>query len=96
MRDLAREALVTPQIRQLQKALNLDLTQMTRNVNLAGSRDRIMVNIQPPGRRVDAAGQPWVEGVSTGTPTFVREALPVGAGASAFLHGTRSSTKTAI
>ena len=47
--ELTRDALLTPQVRQLQKALNLDLTQMMRNVNLAGSLERVIVNAQKPG-----------------------------------------------
>jgi hypothetical protein len=83
--DLTRPALVTAQVRQLQKGLNLDLTQMLRNVNLAGSLERIFLNVEPPGRRVDSAGNPWVDGVSTGEPRFIEEPLPTGAAVSAFL-----------
>jgi len=89
MHELARDPLITPQVRQLQKALNLDLTQLVRNVNLAGSLERIFLNAQRPGQWVDANGNPWVEGVSTGSKTFKAEPLPVGAGVSAFLMGAK-------
>jgi hypothetical protein len=85
--ELRREALITAQVRQGQKSLNLALTQMVRNVNLAGSLERIFVNVKPPGRTVDEAGDPWVEGRSTGEPTFIPESLPTGAAVSAFLRG---------
>ena len=87
MHELTREALVTDQIRQLQKALNLDLTQMLRNVNLAGSLERVLINLMPPGQYVDEAGNPWVEGKSTGTKAFKASPMPTGAGISAFLRG---------
>lgn len=89
MHELAREPLITPQVRQLQKALNLDLTQLMRNVNLAGSLERIFLNAQRPGQWVDSQGQPWVEGVSGGEKVFKPEPLPVGAGVSAFLMGPK-------
>ena len=87
--ELTRDALLTPQVRQLQKALNLDLTQMMRNVNLAGSLERVIVNAQKPGRWVDAAGSPLSAEQAKGDPNarFIQEPLPVGAGVSAFLAG---------
>lgn len=86
-RDLVREPMITNQVMQLQKAINLTLTQMLRNVNLAGSLERIMINLMPPGEYVDAAGKPWIENVSTGLKTFKPANMPIGAGISAFLHG---------
>jgi len=90
MHELAREPLITPQVRQLQKALNLDLTQMIRNVNLAGSLERIFLNAQRPGQWIEKeTGNAWAEGTSTGTKVFKAEPLPVGAGVSAFLVGPK-------
>lgn len=86
-RDLVREPMISAQIMQLQKAINLTLTQMLRNVNLAGSLERIMVNLMPPGQTVDAAGKPWINNVSTGQKTFIPANMPIGAGMSAFLTG---------
>jgi hypothetical protein len=50
--EMRRAALITPQVLQNQKALNLDLTQMVFNINLAGSRERTFFNVMPPGRMV--------------------------------------------
>lgn len=92
--DLAREALITPQVRQGQKAINLALTQMVRNVNLAGSLERIFINAAPPGRVVNKrTGEPWKKGDPEADRQFVGEALPVGAGVSAFLKGAEIRDK---
>lgn len=84
--DLTREALITPQFRQLQKALNLTHTKMIANVNTAGSLDRILVNLMPPGQFVDSTGAPWVEGTSTGKKTFRPQPLATG-GMSSVVRG---------
>lgn len=52
--ELTRDAFFSLAGVQLQKALNLAYTQMLRNVNLAGSRERWALNAQPPGQWVDA------------------------------------------
>jgi len=92
--DLTREALITPQVRQGQKAINLTLTQMIRNVNLAGSLERIFVNLAPPGRLLNkATGQPWQQGDAAADRQFAPEPLPVGAGVSAFLRGAELRDK---
>jgi len=48
MHELTRPALITPQVISNQKSLNLALTMMMRNVNLAGSLERIILNAQQP------------------------------------------------
>jgi len=87
--ELRRTALITRQVRRGQKALNLALTQMVRNVNLAGSLERLFVNVMPPGRWVDGSGTPISAqaAATTSGAKFVGEPLPVGAGVSAFLRG---------
>lgn len=85
--DLTREPLISNQVRRLQMGLNLVLTQMLRNVNLAGSLERTMINVMPPGEYVDSAGKPWVEGKSSGEKTYKAQTMPVGSGVSAFLRG---------
>jgi len=63
--ELRREPLVTPQVRQGQKAINLALTQMVRNVNLAGSLERIMTtSCRPASTSTRRPGSPG----SRGTP----------------------------
>lgn len=82
--ELKREALITPQFRQLQKALNLTHTKMIANVNTAGSLDRSLINLMPPGVTVDSAGQPWQEGVSTGKKIFRPSPLVTGGQSNVF------------
>lgn len=48
MYEITRDALITDQIRSLQKALNLSRTMMVRNVNLAGSLERTILNAERP------------------------------------------------
>jgi hypothetical protein len=48
MYELERDALITEQIRSLQKSLNLARTMMVRNVNLAGSLERTIMNAEKP------------------------------------------------
>ncbi len=92
--ELRREPLITPQLRRQQMSLNLTLTQMLRNVNLAGSLERILINLMPPGKWVSSVdGTPWVDGTSAGEKVFVKEALPVGAGVSAFLRGIETKNE---
>lgn len=46
--ELQRSPLITEQVQSNQKALNLAHTMMTRNVNMAGSRERTVTNAKPP------------------------------------------------
>lgn len=48
MFEFRRAALITPQVMSNQRALNLALTMMMRNVNLAGSLERTILNAEPP------------------------------------------------
>jgi len=48
MHELVRQALISPQVMSNQRALNLALTMMMRNVNLAGSLERTILNAEPP------------------------------------------------
>lgn len=64
MYELRREPLITEQIRSNQKALNLDLTSMMRNVNLAGNLERSLLNVQKPKKKIkvpDDSAQGWHE-----------------------------------
>jgi hypothetical protein len=51
--EMTRDALITEQIQTNQRALNLAHTQMIRNVNLAGNRERTITNAQPPLPKTD-------------------------------------------
>jgi hypothetical protein len=50
--EMQRPPLITEQVQSNQKALNLAHTMMTRNVNMAGSRERAVSNAQPPRRPI--------------------------------------------
>lgn len=52
MYELRRDALITEQVRSAQRALNLDLTSMMRNVNLAGNLERSLLNVARPKKQV--------------------------------------------
>lgn len=52
MYEVNRKALITAQIRSNQKSLNLALTMMMRNVNLAGNLERVIMNAEPPKRKI--------------------------------------------
>lgn len=52
MYELNREALITEQIRSIQRSLNLSLTMMMRNVNLAGNLERAIMNAERPKQTV--------------------------------------------
>lgn len=52
MYEVNRPALITEQIRSSQKALNLALTMMMRNVNLAGNLERVIINAERPKRKI--------------------------------------------
>lgn len=51
--EMTRDPLITDQVQSNQRALNLAHTQMIRNVNLAGSRERTITNAQPPKPKSD-------------------------------------------
>lgn len=64
--QLDRRALITEQVQSNQRALNLAHTMMMRNVNMAGARERIITNAQPPLERqrvVTSATEPSTEKV---------------------------------
>ena len=76
--EMRRAPLITPQIIQNQKALNLALSSVPRNVWTAGERARTLFNVDPPGKEVLR---------SDGTVEFEKEELPWGASVVNFLQG---------
>lgn len=52
MYELSRPPLITEQVRSNQKSLNLSLTMMMRNVNLAGNLERVIMNAERPKKKV--------------------------------------------
>lgn len=73
-------ALITPQVIAAQKALNLSISKMLRNVNLAGDLEQILFNAEPPSKEVDDPDRP---GFKKRVATKWRR----GPGTTAFLQG---------
>jgi hypothetical protein len=67
--ELERDALITPQVRQLQALLNMALTMLGRNAVQAGFVERILLNVQLPGEYVGEGNE----------RRFVPDPLAVGA-----------------
>lgn len=80
--ELRRDILITAQVRQLQRALNLANTKMLRNVNVAGDLERTLFNAEPPMRETDEIDP------ATGKKKRVPAAFRTGAGVTAFVQGT--------
>lgn len=86
--EARRQPLIDAQVRKLQQAANLNLTNLGRNLNLAGSRERTFLGAQPPGYyRRASTGQPWQNGDDPDDREFVAVGLPSGAGMDRFLQG---------
>lgn len=85
MHRVERATFLTPQVRQNQKALNLEASMVPRNATLAGFLERIILNAEVPGHwETDATGGKkfvpdpyysgaatlnWLRGVMVDTPT---------------------------
>lgn len=78
--QLDRRALITDQVQSSQRALNLAHTMMMRNVNMAGHRERTIINAQPP---INVKGVDVVSNKATREPGTYK----TGAGAVMFLMG---------
>lgn len=83
MFEMQRPAFVTSQMFQLQRALNLSLSALPRNVITGGWLERVITNAQMPGKFVAdptrAAGKRWVADRHT-----------TGAGVTTYLKGLRT------
>jgi len=83
MYEFRRDVLVTEQIRSSQRALNLDLTSMMRNVNLAGNLERTVANAERPKKVIRVA-----DNSTAGSHEEIVDAeYETGPGASMFLAG---------
>lgn len=79
MYQLDRDPLITPQVQQGQKALNLAVSMIPRNIVTAGFLERVLLNAQMPGEwELDSNGE---------RTRFVPTALNVGAGTTNFFRG---------
>lgn len=74
------KALITNSVCQAQRAINLSGTMLTRNNNLAGSRERLAIGVQPPGSWTETTGDDGVV-----TRTFVPAEMATGPGTMNFL-----------
>jgi hypothetical protein len=80
MHEMRRTRFVTPQVRQNQRALNLALSTIPRNVTTAGFLERILLNAQMPGR--------WEVDPATGErKRFIPEPFRTGAATTQFVAG---------
>lgn len=71
LREMEREEFVTEQVRQAQRALNLALSMVPRNVVTGGFLERVLLNAEMPGT--------WEE-KEDGTEKFVPDPVTFGAG----------------
>jgi hypothetical protein len=62
MYEVNRAALITEQIRSAQKSLNLTLTMLMRNVNLAGNLERVIMNAERPKQKIRVQDSTQVTG----------------------------------
>ena len=80
--ELKTKPLITESVCQMQRALNLSNTMLTRNNNLAGSRERLLINVQPKGEWLedgkDADGNTKMK--------FIAEPMETGPGTANFLE----------
>lgn len=87
--EFKREALISEQVRSLQKCLNLDLTMMMRNINLAGFRQKSVTNAQKPTAKTTVT--------TDGITETVKAEVPLKAGLTSvpFLNGLPIYSKDA-
>lgn len=80
--EINRLPLVSEQVRQLQKTLNLNYTMMMRNINLAGSRSTAITNAKKPTEKTTKTDV-------SGSEIKVEKEVPVkrGVGTTLFLNG---------
>lgn len=80
MHELARRPLITPQVAQQQRAHNLALSIIPRNLTTAGFLERVLINAQQPGH--------WELDPDTKQPIrFIPSRLRMGAGSVTFIEG---------
>lgn len=87
MMELRRDPLITPQVTQAQRALNLALSMLPRSVVTGGFLERVFLNAQMPGRF-----EKDKDGVKTGR--FIPDPLLMGPSTSNFFVGV--ATKDAM
>lgn len=83
--QMLRKPLITDQVVQQQRALNLALTMVPRNVTAGGFLERVMLNAQMPGVWVDENGEPATDMAQR--KRFVPGAYKAGAGSTSWIRG---------
>jgi hypothetical protein len=91
--EMRRDLLITQQVQQMQRALNLAVSMLPRNVVTGGFLERVLLNAQMPGH--------WVASTDPNTPDkFVPDDYVTGAGTTNFIQGTQhtdpDSGKTSV
>lgn len=79
--EMRRRLLITQQVQQMQRALNLAVSMLPRNVVTGGFLERVLLNAQMPGK--------WVEDPETGQEKFIPGEYETGAGTTNFVEGTK-------
>ncbi len=77
--------LIVNSVCQAQRAINLSGTMLTRNNNLAGSRERLAIGVQPPGEYVDKG----TDETGATIREFVPEPMRTGPGSFNFLQAQK-------
>lgn len=81
MFEMKRDALITPQVQQAQRGLNLALTMIPRTAVTAGFLERVLIDMQlPADPELDAEGQP--------TGKWIRKPFTVGSGTTNFFQSS--------
>lgn len=79
LHEMRREAIITEQVRQNQKLLNLAKTMLGRNVVQGGFLERFILNGERPGEEI--------EDPTTGQKTFKPAKMRLGAGTTNWING---------
>lgn len=80
--EMRRPLLITQQVQQMQRALNLAVSMLPRNVVTGGFLERVLLNAQMPGH--------WVASGDKSVPDkFVPDDYVTGAGTTNFVQGTQ-------
>lgn len=86
MYEIERPLFLTPQLQQKQRALNLALSMLPRNMVTSGFLERILLNAQMPGH--------WTPNPTTGDPrgTWVPDRVAAGPGIQTFYQGVEQES----
>jgi len=86
MFEMERPLLITEQVQQAQRAINLAISSIPRTVVTAGWLERTLLNAQMPGR--------WVKDPDTGEETFYPSPYQAGPNTTNFVQGVSYTDET--